>query len=155
VVPTTADEILAALDQHPLSDAYERFLFDSIVHSAFVSDSKGNSEDLETLVQEAMTAALLHLHSISEYSIMPSPVIMSDPEETIYTGASAHESSTNINEEYDLPIVTLPVIDSLCSYYLSTKPLYLTPIGNFFFKYFKLSYGGNMHKKQKDNREKQ
>ena len=130
VVPTTADEILAALDQHPLSDAYERFLFDSIVHSAFVSDSKGNPEDLESLVQEAMTAALLHLHSISEYSIMPSPVIKSDPEETIYTEASAHESSTKINEEYDLPIVTLPVIDSLCSYYLSTKPLYLTPIGN-------------------------
>jgi len=26
---------------------------------------------------------------------------------------------------------------------------------NLFFKKFKLSYGGNMHKKQKDNREKQ
>ena len=38
VVPTTADDILAALEQHPLSGAYERFLFDSIVHAAFVSD---------------------------------------------------------------------------------------------------------------------
>jgi len=110
VVPTTADEILAALDQHPLSDASERFLFDSIVHFAFVSDSKDNPEELESLVQEAMTAALQHQHSISKYSIVPSPVIMSAPEETIYTGALSHESSTTINEEYP-PIVAPPVIE--------------------------------------------
>ena len=35
VVPTTPDEILAALDQHPLSGAYKRDLFASIVYSAF------------------------------------------------------------------------------------------------------------------------
>ena len=46
VVPTTADEILAALDQHPLSGAYESYLFDSIVYSAFTSDYKDNPEEL-------------------------------------------------------------------------------------------------------------
>jgi len=50
---------------------YERYLFDSIVHSTFKSDSKQHNppEKLESLVQEeAMTAALLkHLQSISQY----------------------------------------------------------------------------------------
>jgi hypothetical protein len=89
VVPTTADEILAALEQHPFSGAYERFLFDSIVHSAFLADSKDNPEELESMVQEAMTAALQHIHSISEYSIIPSQSIMSAPDETVYTGLSS------------------------------------------------------------------
>jgi len=56
VTPTTSDEILAALDQHPLSGAYERYLFDSIVYYAFMADSKDNPEMLKSLVQEAMTA---------------------------------------------------------------------------------------------------
>jgi hypothetical protein len=53
------------------------------------------------------------------------------------SGAASHESSTTIDKEYDIPIVTLPVIEdspvveesSLNSYYISIKPLYLTPIG--------------------------
>jgi hypothetical protein len=79
VVPITSNQILAALDQHPLSGAYERYLFDSIVYSACIADSKDNPEELENLVQEAMTAALQHLHSISEYSISPSLGILSTP----------------------------------------------------------------------------
>jgi len=106
VVPTTADEILAALDQHPLSGAYERYLFDSIVYSAFTSDYKDNPEELEALFQEAMTAALQHLHSISKYAIMNSPVIRSASEETIYIEASSHESNTNNNQELYLPNTT-------------------------------------------------
>jgi len=89
VLPTTADKILAALDHLPLPGANERFLFDSIVHAAFMADSKNNPEELKSLVQEAMTAALQHLQSFFEYSVIPSQVIMSVPEkETIYTYAS-------------------------------------------------------------------
>jgi len=33
-----------------------------------MADSKDNPEELKSLVQEAMTAALQHLQSISEYS---------------------------------------------------------------------------------------
>jgi len=51
-MPITADEILAELDQHPLSDAYDVFLFDFIVHSAFMSGSKSNPEVLERFVQK-------------------------------------------------------------------------------------------------------
>jgi len=99
VVPTTSDEILAALDHHTLSGPYERFLFNTIVHAAFMADSKDNPEELESLVHEAMTAALQHLQSISEYSIIPSQVIMSAPVETVYT---AEPPNSNTTSRHDL-----------------------------------------------------
>jgi len=63
----------------PFKEAEE--LDDTIVHSAFTSDSKDAPKEQENAVK----VAFQHLMLISEYSIKPSPVSLSMSENTIFS----------------------------------------------------------------------
>ena len=67
-MPTTAVEILAALELHPLAGHDDRILSDNILYTAFMSEYRESQEvDLEQLAQNALMAALVRLQSMSEY----------------------------------------------------------------------------------------
>ncbi len=65
-IPTTCEEILAALMLHHLSGEKGMHLFDAFIYSSFLADYHGKDQELQRLATKALNEGLNYIRTISE-----------------------------------------------------------------------------------------
>jgi hypothetical protein len=102
-IPTTCEEVLAALMLHHLSGEKGMHLFDAFIYSSFLADYHGKDKELQRLATEALTAGLNYIQSISEWNSSATMEMMfgGDKERISKPSSSPDEILSAVAEELD------------------------------------------------------
>ena len=102
-IPTTCEEVLAALMLHHLSGEKGMHLFDAFIYSSFLADYHGKDKELQRLATEALTAGLNYIQSISEWNSSATMEMMfgGDKERISKPSSSPDEIISAVAEELD------------------------------------------------------
>ena len=123
VEPTSTQDILVALIMHPSSGKHGMSLFDELVYTSFYSDYFEEEGEINQ-IQPVMKDAVVHLHSISNYTNT------SAIGKTTTNNLNKFSTTNQLNEEYLQPVAALQVPDESSQQpIILTRALHLTPIG--------------------------